>query len=343
MLYFLHIKNPPLFSESFFTSILEDVSKYRTIKGWTGDFIQKINLRNDSKVVVFGSVQGAFHGLDRYLEKLKELNIIGEDLKIINSNNFIVFFGNVVNRSPYTLEIFSIVLKLLQQNPENVIYLRGPHEQPECWRQHTLRRELELRVKKYPSATIPLSTDVDIFFKTLPLTLYCTIPNFSDTENNAVNFFKISPRIDDTKLFDSINEESFFQFLSEEKRFNGGLVQSFFLKNISPEGNHPNSLNPVMCAYIREIRKRDKYEEMDGLRLLPPTNGITTWTVLSTACEPARLALNHHHEAFVIIESSQKPPNRWTISLFNRNVMNKDALFKHRAYDFFSGEPITDN
>ena len=79
---------------------------------------------------------------------------------------------------------------------------------------------------------------------------------------------------------------------------------------------------------------------MQGLRLMSPTKGTTTWTVFSSAAESFRKALNFHHDAFTIIHSA-KNLNDWKISLFNRDVLNKNDLsFKETWFNFFSGEKI---
>jgi hypothetical protein len=327
----LHLKRKPIFSENFFKNILEDVTEYRKQKGWTGEFIQKIEVKESSKLVVFGPVQGAFHGIIRYLEKLKELGIIDENLKIQNPDYCFVFLGNVVNRSPYTLEIFSIVLRLLRNNPENVIYLKGTNEIQNTWKQHTLRRELEIRMAQFSSSKIPLENEIDAFFNTLPMTLYCTIPYI---KSDKLNYFKCAAFIENEKFFKLIDAPRYATFL---KNPSNNRLTAFNLENGSD--NDPEANNIISRAIIRDIKKRDQYEEMDGLRLMPPTKGITTWIILSNTLESARIALKYFYDAFVIITPAKKIDD-WTITLYNRDIRNIDKKdFNTRSYYFFSGKP----
>jgi hypothetical protein len=326
-LYALHLRRPPYFSASFFKTLLNDVTTNRKSRGWQGDFIQKIEVKESSKLVIFGPVQGAYHGLVRYFEKLKELGIIDENLIVQRPDYYLIFLGNVVNRSPYTLEIFSIILELLKKNPENVIYLKGSQEYKENWKLHTLGQELAFRAKDLSKSPIPLEHEVDKFFNTLPITLYCTIPFIKETK---LNYFKCAAFIDDERFFSLIDAPRYATFLKQ--RSNERLA-SFDLCNGSD--NDPEANNIVSRAIVRDIRKRDSYEDMDGLRLLPPTKGVPTWCILSTAAEPYRIGLRFFHDAFVLI-TPNKNLNDWKITLYNRDTRNRqDLTFKSSTYNLF--------
>ncbi|MFA6263080.1 MAG: hypothetical protein WCW33_03830 [Candidatus Babeliales bacterium] len=326
-LYTLHLRRPPFFSASFFKTLLEDVTNYRKIKGWQGDFIQKLEVKESSKLVVFGPVQGAYHGLVRYFEKLKELGIIDENLVVQRPDYYLIFLGNVVNRSPYTLEIFSILLELLKKNPENVVYLKGTNEYADYWKQHTLHRELELRCAHLSSSQVPLEHEVDEFFNTLPITLYCTIPFVDDKK---LNYFKCAAFIEDDRLLSLIDAPRYATFLKQKSN---ERLPAFNLENGSD--NDPEAGNVISRAIVRDIRKRDSYEDMDGLRLLPPTKGVPTWSVLSSTSETYRGALKFYYDAFVIITAAKELSN-WKITLYNKNIRDKENReFKSKSRIFF--------
>jgi len=332
ILYTLHLKRQPLFSESFFKTILANVTQYRRAKGWRDDFIQKIETSSQSKIVVFGPVQGAFHGLVRDLSQLKALNIINENLTITNPNYYIVFLGNVVGRSPYTLEIFSILLRLLQRNPENLIYLRGSHECSDIWKLNTLRRELELRANSFSYKPIPLEEEVDSFFNTLPWTLYCTIPYLPNTQ---LHYFKCAPLIEDQHILTMIDAPTYASFLMQKS--NERLI-AFNLNNRSPSDPSANSITSL--ALIRGVKKRELLEKIDGLKLLSPTKGVITWTVLSSTSEGIRITENLFNDSFTIIQAAQDV-TQWTINLYQHDIRNKDNKnFNKTSYNFFLGNPI---
>ena len=325
----LWLKHEPLFSASFFKTVLEDVTAYRVQKGWQGDFIQKFEVKPTSKIVVFGVVQGVFHSLVRYLEQLKKLGIIDENLKLTSNDYYMVFLGNVVNRSPYTLEIFATILRLLQQNPNHVIYLRGTNEFYAYWKDHTLCRELELRCDYLSLSKIPLVQEVNKFFNTLPITMYATMPAWSS--NQEFNFFKLHAYIGDKRLLNLLNEDHYAIFL-----LNGteGPTAFNLLKQDKAKQHESNKL--TMRAIVHDIMKRDDYEVTHGLSLLPPEKGIITWAVLSCPSESYQKLYNFSYETFSLITPAQIKKN-WLIQSYFRNVKSNNLSFERQQRLFFVG------
>ncbi|QQR49075.1 hypothetical protein IPF37_06000 [bacterium] len=328
LLYYFGLHRRPLFSSSFFKKMLIDVLEDRGQQGWSGDFVQKIQVNQDSRIVVFGSIQGAFHPLVRYLEKLKELNIIDENLIIKNPNDYFIFLGNVVNRCPYTIELLSVVLRLLNENPKNVFYLRGLNESSHAWVQHSLKRELELRAYFLSDSVIPLQHEVSNFFDTLPITVYCMIQAAQEKE---LNYFKIMPHIESESLLKLLDESRYSAFL--EDITDGSNISVFDLHKNSPR-ELVDRIQLIKRAIICDIKKRESYEEMDGMRKLHSSDKTTIWTVLSTSSEIYRSALNFFYDAFVIVFSAQNLED-WKITLFKRDVRNKDKNFEQRSERFF--------
>jgi hypothetical protein len=334
----LYLKRVPFFSESFFKNLLHDVSMTRLDWDWQGDFIQKIEVNPDAKIVVFGVVQGAFHSLIRYMEKLVELEIIDENLRLKSDDYFLVFKGNVANRSAYNLEILSIVLRLMQENPERVIYLKGPNEFFNYWSQESLRAELDVRMKHLSLSKIPMQDEIKEFFDTLPIMLYCTVPDASDKK---LSYFKISSYVQNERILSMLDESTFANFLlnREIEMDASGKTTSFKLHDRS-DRTVENHKNIELKAIVTGILKRDSYEAMDGLRQLPTINGVTSWTVLSTPAEPYRRAFKFYHDAFTVITASERLED-FKITLYNRDIRKQDdKSFKERSYSFFTGKRI---
>lgn len=331
---YLHITREPIFSPSFFKSLLTRVTTQRVQKGWLGDFIQKIEIKKTSKITVFGVTHGAFHSLIRDLVELKKLNIIDANLKIINPDYYITFLGSVVNRSAYTLETLSVLLKLLETNPENVIYLKGRDEFPDYWMQQTLKRELEIRARNLSKSEIPLGKEVLAFFNTLPITLFCSIPYLA---NQELPVFKISPYINNKELLRMLHDETSYQnFLLTP---NTSKLEVFDLRN-QPIKHEVKNENFAIKAIVTDIMKREHYQPMDGLRLLPPVKGCTAWTVLSAPSELYRTILNFYYDAFVVISPTNNF-DEWLITLHNRDMRNINAQeFKQRSQNFFTGTVV---
>jgi hypothetical protein len=322
-------KNPP-FSVTFFQAILNSVTQERINHKWHGSFVQKIDLSLDSKLVVFGPIGGAFHGMIRYLEKLKELSIIDENLRILKPHYYLVFLGNITNKSPYMLEILSVMLRLLKSNPYNVIYLRGRHEFQTYWKNHSLGRELELASSQLHCPPKQLAGTVESFFTTTPLKLFCTIP----ADSTYLNYFVVSPFIEDEKIKDKLGKMPTSAFLSNKKE---QLVTLNLDKNPALIENQEHQ--PLLKAIVTDIKQRAAYDEMDGLRLLPPIGVTIAWTVFSSTTETYRKALNFFYDAFVVITPA-KELKSWTITLYNRDIRKADKGFKTRSCYFFTGDEV---
>ena len=334
ILYKCRCKVRPYFSSSFFRTLLIDVLSCREQKNLNGIYVQKINLTESSKIVVFGVVQGAFHSLVRDLSELKNLGILDENLRVLQADYHLVFLGNVINRSPYTLETLSIVLRLLEENPDNVVYLKGTNEFFDYWKLHTLQRELELRLKNYSVSSTPLEREVCDFFDSLPVTLYCLVP----TNNiNSLDYFKVFPFIQDEKILSMLGKFNYYNFLTQSLEKQIATIQ---ISDIPTVVNQElNSQKLVLRANVGYIKKRQDYELMDGLRLLDTIDGVTTWTVLSSPTESFRIGWNFFYDAFSVIAFDQKLKT-WTISLRNRDIRNNNLTFKRSDYHFFSGQSV---
>lgn len=330
----LHIIKQPPFSSPFFATVLENVLQSRLQKGWTGDLIQKLEIKPTSKLVVFGVTQGAFHSVVRDLEQLKKLNIIDENLKLKRPDYYMIFLGNVVNRSPYTLDTFAIMLRLLQENPENIVYLRGTNEFFDYWKDHTLKRELELRCGHLSSEKIPLCESVNKFFDTLPITLYTTMPSWP-TEN-LLNYVRFAAFIGDKRLLGMLDESTYAKFLLTPST---SALETFDLNKRATEPQ-PESNQLLLRAVIKDILKRDFFEPTEGLSLLSPVDGVIAWNVISAPTEPYQHMYNFFNDAFALILPNSDL-NQFLIKLYSRNVKDvKNQLAENKNYLFLLGEKI---
>ncbi len=320
LLGFFKLTNPPQWSASFFKYQLETLASTREAAGYKDSFICKINPTEQTKIVIFGNIQGALHSLTRDLIKLKELNVISNNFKVSNSDNFIIFMGDVVSRSPYSMETLSLVMRLLQANPDNVIYLKGNHETGNYWQEHTLKTELQIRASYLSKQTIPLGKEVNKFFNTLPLALY--IPSISNS--NEVIRISDSGR-SQNELLQETNFAGFLNTTSAKR------LETFNLKE--KRESFDSAIN--VKVIFKGEKKRETYQPHTGLRLLEPDMESTAWTILSCPTPTYQKAINFKHDAFVILTPAQNLDD-WKITLYNRNVQTQEP-FKATTYNLLSG------
>lgn len=318
---FIKLSNPPAWSPSFFKTMLEDLAKTRQEKNWKGDFVCKITPGAQTKIVVFGNIQGAFHSLVRDLNKLKDLGIIDNNLKVANQDNFIVFLGDIVSRSAFSIQTLSLLMRLVQVNPNNVVYLRGNHESNNYWQEHTLKTELQTYAAYLDKNTIPLMDPVNAFFNTLPLAGYIVMHN-----EDADEFIRISDAgRTQNKL---LNEVGYGKFL-----FAKATGTSF--QAITEGMKESADKEPTIRVIFKGEKKRETYQPTQGIRLLPSDMGSVAWNVLSCPTAVYQKALKFFHDAFAVITPAPKVDN-WTLTLYNRDVRTQDT-FKETVFNLLSG------
>lgn len=318
----LRLKKPPAFTASFFKTVLEDVNKTRDQKGFKNQNIARVTATPQSKFIVFGDMQAAFHSLVRNVAKLKELGILGDDLKIVSPDCFIIFLGNVPSRSPFSMEIIGLTLRLMQQNPDRVLYTKGSHESDGYWQEHTLKTELKIRAAGLTKDATPLEPEMTKFFDSLPNIIYLAAPA---PDNNA--FVRFS-RVTRAKLPD----KHFAKFLMTPSKDPVSVLSWQGNALPTPDASAPE-IN--VKAILRVEKKRETYQPSEGLRTLAPEMGVTTWTLLSAPTLAVERGFKFYNDTFAIIEAAGQI-EQWRITLFHQDRRKKDG-YKTIPYFLTSG------
>lgn len=129
---------------------------------------REINLSEDTRLIIFGDLQGAAHSLMRSLKKLHDLKVIDSSLILQNANDFLLINGNFIGASHTNFETLIIIFYLMLANPEHVICTQGKPEQLGEWRNFDLKFALKERCRIFDSVGIPLAAPLDTFFDSLP-------------------------------------------------------------------------------------------------------------------------------------------------------------------------------
>ena len=82
------------------------------------------------KVVVLGDFHGSLHSMLDVLLDLRASGVLDSKGKL-SPGHAVVCLGDLLDRSPYTLECLYLVLRLARENPKNVVVLAGNHETEE--------------------------------------------------------------------------------------------------------------------------------------------------------------------------------------------------------------------
>lgn len=291
----------PLFSLMFEELLLELVIKRKELMA--GDFVIKLNPGPKAKFIIWGDLHGAFHSLIRDLKFLKEQKILEEDLKILDPNIYFIFNGNVVDLSPYSLETLTVVLRLMKLNPNNVFYIKGDHESNEQWRDNQTENELKIKTnyfyKKYK-----LDYHLSHFFDTLPLAIYIKSANTQTHELMRISHFGFNK-----STLDELSLENFLSSDTETKidysPINKYFGQRDFIK-----------MDVIIYGRTTEMHNRTT----EGLAIIEPEQGATTWSILSSPTSTFKTIYNFHYDAFLQLDLNDTLLDS-TLTLYRQDVL----------------------
>jgi len=115
--HWVNMQNP---GDSFF-GIDKEKQKYKF-------FVQKIIVNPETEIAIHSDIHGDLQGLIKYLKCLVSQGKINKKFKIIDKNFYLVFLGDYVGGWMYGTEVLYTLLRLKIKNPDNVILIRGNHE-----------------------------------------------------------------------------------------------------------------------------------------------------------------------------------------------------------------------
>jgi hypothetical protein len=108
------------------------------------------------RCIIIGDLDGAFHSLARILQNLATRGELDDNLNLMRHNTYLIFLGNIIGASPYCAELLTVILTLIEQNPDRVWCMCGWNEMKQRWRASPLLPELSI---KYQMS----SRDIDRF------------------------------------------------------------------------------------------------------------------------------------------------------------------------------------
>lgn len=294
-----------------FASLLKKVSEQRVKLGYNYRDTKQIKLKEGDRCFVWGDLHGSYHSLVRDLFEVKRMGAIGEDLTITEDNVYFVFLGDVIDRSPYSLEVLHTILLLMERNPEKVLYLRGKHEDDSYWEGCSLRRALKYRLSSWDTgglASIPLGGEINTFFSTLPLSLSFVHEKSNEKIHCAHGLEKQVLRDDPSIVLVLFGED---RFATEQNvwgnRFVGSVGNAacwslvscpsttyqhffeFYRDSFAELVIGPSMSQSVLTAVGRDVRRNEGFEHTHlspifGYKLQKQANSLEGKDILKVGC-----------------------------------------------------------
>ncbi len=162
LLEWARVKSPPLLSSVELTKLFKTVIETRTTT-------TTLSLKADSRCIVFGEFNGAFHSALRSIEKCVELGLLDEELRVVSESDYLIFSGNFIGKSHVNMELLALILTILEKNPHQAQCLQGVNEHNGEWSSFDLTESLATRFPRLRPILI------DQFIDTLPERLTLSI------------------------------------------------------------------------------------------------------------------------------------------------------------------------
>lgn len=325
----IRLKSPSEWQPAPFIDLLRRVTELRKKNGFNGDVIQRHEAAQDDHFLVWGNLQGAFHSLVATLEYLKKEEIIDNDLRIVAPKYFMVFSGNVIDRSPYSLDTLAVVLRLMEVNPTRVFYVRGNHENQEYWRNFDLRNEVEVRLgimqgilPPYADGVAPFTEDINAFFNTLPMALYLGMKTLERSDGIRIGHFSM----DDVYL----NTEQQTYVL------NAVDTQVIPLPVVVPKERKDEKPARLESLIHGDSNMIPDYTS-EGIWLRMPDHGNTAWSVLSASTQTYQKEYDFFVDSYADVTIGL-PMRNSTITQHYQDARNRTGFKVGRAYNMFSSQ-----
>ena len=327
------LKSRPYWHPSYFKYLLEKSIENKEELS-KNEYVVRIIPKPNSKFIIWGDLAGAYHSVVRGLQKLIELNLIDENLGLKNPDDFIVFLGDANSRSPFIMELLTLIMKLEERNKDKTFYLAGNNERDGSWQSYGLLEEIRTK-EKYLNSNISIYEKVEQYFQTIPLAVYISIhPHIS---NNFVRISHFALETPSHKKYESFVKKLDYSYYSKELLENRNNNELKIIK-LKSDNTEPEEELINVDAIIKSTYKLNQYAKHNGLQLLTPEKEATAWTVMSCPTVFWQKLLNFYNDTFVILETAEELDD-WTITLYYRDIRTNED-FKTKKYDFISGQQL---
>lgn len=324
---------------SFINCLQQYLTTYKDLITNRDEYLVKISPEANTKVVIIGELQGAFISLVEDCLALKKQGLLEENWTLAKDCAYLLINGDAIDRSPFQLETLTVILRLIQANPKKVFYLKGNHENNDYWRDFGLKEELiyrlgidsgleitDMELKKTQLDTVPFAQQLNQLFSTLPMAVYLGVPDGKKASFVRLSGFSPSRHV----MFTVENQALILNALAAQDQ------ELFTLHKILTASPASQNTAVLLSAVIHNEKKRENYQDMDGLRFLPPENGIPAWTLLSCPTEVYQKGIRFYYDAFLILQISDDIKN-WTITLHKQDVRNR-GKWEQTSSNLLSGQ-----
>ncbi len=177
--------------------------------------IEKIDLEKDSKLILKADFHGDFFSLIEHLKALQKQGILDANLKVSKESKgkvVIAFLGDYLDRGEYSFEIVDLLIKLKINNPDEVVLIKGNHENLEISNSYIHQNEKHFYLDKN------LCKKLSLFFSTLPLAVFVGSKDENDKyQYTCLSHGALDPDIDVTEVLQSRSKKATMYIRKDKK------------------------------------------------------------------------------------------------------------------------------
>lgn len=250
--------------------------------GWnidlTSPFVRRIEVEIGDTIIMIGDLHGSIHSLLRNLLRLKHMGMLSDSWKIMQSSVSFLFLGDLVDRGSYGVEVWATVMRLYAANPDNIMVVRGNHEERGTWQAYTFLQELN---QKFPKHILALKM-FTVFCERLPHAIYMAhdpheeAPETESVRDNLMNTEQISLRmVTSDPLLEHVTSDVFTEE-SESQSTNVGTEKAKKKgkgKGIQYRGKNAGGQMKKMKRPQINWRVQNAQQIMDHVSSAPPLKG----------------------------------------------------------------------
>ncbi len=324
--YFNVSHNRLFFSPKKFIDSLDNIVNIRNGMRLNGETVAGLQFERNSKLYLWGDLNGSFHSLVRELALLNEKGVINNNLEVIEPDCYLIFNGNVIGASPYVLETLATIIELIKKNPTKVLYLRGKNEYKNYWRNFSLAGEVDGRISGIQKNKQRVFEKLSDFFNTLPLAFYI------GTVKDQNTYFRISYFPQRTAIIKENMMGDFWKHIVSTKK-----LTYHSLDNPSPSSEPAEVLVVIESEEPKKANRTVAGEPKGvfGLGRLDQDFGWFAWAVLSSPNTIYQRYYDFHYDTFTQINITV-PILDSNISVYNQDIRTMNGFEFRSAWNLIS-------
>jgi ABC-type branched-subunit amino acid transport system substrate-binding protein len=300
-----------------FKKLVEAVVAMRENSGLKGRFVNIVPSGPDRNYFFITELSGTFHALVRCLESLKNEGVIDDALKIVKPDSYIVFNGNTFTGFAYGIDTCTLVSRLLYNNPNNIICVRGALDDKSQWEQSSFGQEVKCRLSSYELMRSLITRLIDTF----PLAVYL-VANRTENTTDLVGIF---------------SDESLVREFEEQNKTQCFLDPNMKIMYLDKQESKNRGLCSMRAVLTAAQCTKDAYTQAQGLQKISLENNIITWAMVSGPTRCWRVLNQFFYEGFVRLTAS-KDLAQWALTLYNDDIRNTTNIVPRKIYNLLTGK-----